>query len=283
MIAWSERILAGFLVAAALGGAVVAAQPTLCTVTSGVSPLTGAREASGIAVSRRTSGIIWSHNDSGAANLFAFDESGNIKGRVEVTGAAVGDWEDLAVGPCRDGSCLYVADIGDNNRSRRQLTIYRIPEPRPDDKTVQPAEAWTVTYPDGAHDAEALFVMPNGQMFLVSKENARSTALYRVPEPAGGSTGRLQPISQLPLDRVTGASASSDGNWVALRTNTEVVFYPAAELLAGKNPQPRRFDLRPLKEPQGEGVAFGSDGLIYLVGEGTGQSGTLAAIKCTLR
>jgi hypothetical protein len=62
-----------------------------------------------------------------------------------------------------------------------------------------------------------------------------------------------------------------------------VLFYPAAGLLAGKTPQPRSFDLRPLKERQGEGVAFGSDGVVYLVGEGTGRSGTLAAIRCTLR
>ena len=73
---------------------------------------------------------------------------------------------------------------------------------------------------------------------------------------------------QLPLENVTGGAASPDGNWVALRTNTELVFYPAADLIAGKTVQPRRFDLKPLKERQGEGVAFGPDGVIYLVGEG---------------
>jgi hypothetical protein len=283
MIACSERTLGGFLTAVALGGSLVAAQPSLCTVATGLSPLAGVGEASGVAVSRRSPGILWSHNDSGAATLFAFDASGNMKGRVEIAGASVSDWEDLSAGACREGSCLYVADIGDNNRARRQIAIYRIPEPRPDDKAAQPTEAWTVAYPDGAHDAEALLVMPNEQLFLVSKEDAGTTALYRVPAPAAGSTGRLQRISQLPLARVTGASASPDGNWVALRTNNEVLFYPASELLAGKTPQPRSFDLRPLKEPQGEGVAFGLDGVVYLVGEGNGRSGTLAAIKCALR
>ena len=103
-----------------------------------------------------------------------------------MTGAAVDDWEDLAVGPCPEGSCLYIADIGDNNRARRQITIYRVPEPRPDDKATAARRGMDVAYPDGAHDAEALFVTPNGQLFLVSKENARTTALYRVPAPAGG-------------------------------------------------------------------------------------------------
>ena len=284
MIAWSRWILCGFLTAAILGSWNTAAQPPLCTVAKALTPLPDVGEASGVAVSRRTPGVFWSHNDSGSPSLFAFDESGNARGRVEVTGASVVDWEDIAVGPCREGMCLYIADIGDNNRARDRITIYRVPEPRADDKATERAEAaWQMTYPNGAHDAEALFVTAMAQLFLITKEDARTTALYRIPPPAADGAGRLQQVAQLPLARVTGAAASPDGNWIAVRTNDEVFFYPAADLLAGKNVPPRRFDLRPLKERQGEGVAFGADGLVYLTGEGGGRSGTLAAIKCSLR
>ena len=283
MIARSRLLLGGILTAVVLQGGLAATQPPLCTVTAGVTPLAGVGEASGVAVSRRTPGILWSHNDSGRASLLAFDNAGNAKGRVELTGVSIDDWEDLAAGPCPEGSCLYIADIGDNNRVRRGITIYRVPEPRPEDQTTKPAEAWMMTYPDGPHDAEALFAASGGQLFLVSKEDARTTALYRVPAPSGSRIGKLQQVAQLPLQRVTGAATSPDGSWVALRTNTELLFYPAADLIAGKNVQPRRFDLKPLKERQGEGVAFGPDGVIYLVGEGGGRGGTLATIKCALR
>jgi hypothetical protein len=283
MIARSRLLLGGILTAVVLEGPLTTAQQPLCTVTAGLAPLPGVGEASGVAVSRRTPGILWSHNDSGRASLFAFDEAGNAKGIVELTPVPIDDWEDLAAGPCPEGSCLYIADIGDNNRGRRGITIYRVPEPRPDDKTTKPADAWTMTYPDRAHDAEALFAASGGQLFLVTKEDVRTTALYRVPAPSGSGIGQLQQVAQLPLDRVTGAAASPDGSWVALRTNTELLFYPAADLVAGKNVQPRRFDLKPLKERQGEGVAFGPNGVIYLVGEGGGRSGTLAAIRCALR
>jgi hypothetical protein len=282
MIARSRLLLGGILTAVVLEGCLAAAQPPLCTVSEGVTPLAGVGEASGVAVSRRTPGILWSHNDSGRATLFAFDDAGNAKGRVELTGVSIDDWEDLAVAACPEGSCLYIADIGDNNRGRRGITIHRVPEPRADDKATAPAQAWTMTYPDRAHDAEALFATSGGQLFLVSKEDARTTALYRVPSPSG-SGGRLEFVAQLPLARVTGGAASPDGNWVALRTNTELLFYPASDLIAGKSVQPRRFDLKPLKERQGEGVAFGPDGVIYLVGEGGGRGGTLATIRCTLR
>ena len=275
-------MLTGSFATVALVASLVAAQSAPCTLTTGLSPLAGVSEASGVAISRQNAGIIWSHNDSGKPLLFAFDGSGNPKARVEVTGVSVDDWEDLAAGACEEGACLYIADIGDNNRARKQITIYRVREPRGDEKATQPAQVMSMAYPDGPHDAEALFVMPKGQLFLVTKEAADTTALYRVPTPAAGSVGRLEQVSRIPLARVTGAAASPDGRWVALRTNTELVFYPAAELLAGKNPQPRRFDLKSLKEPQGEGVAWGADGLLYLVSEGGGRGGTLAAIRCTL-
>ena len=191
MIARSRLLLGGILTAVVLEGGLAAAQPPLCTVTAGVTPLAGVGEASGVAMSRRTPGILWSHNDSGRASLFAFDNGGNAKGRVESTAVSVNDWEDLAIGPCPDGSCLYIADIGDNNRVRGGITIYRVPEPRADEKATAPAQAWTMTYPDGTHDAEALFATSSGQLFLVSKEMrtmARFTACLRRAGPDGLSS-----------------------------------------------------------------------------------------------
>lgn len=287
MIAWICGVIRMLVVAGLFFGyfAGVASVQSLsgatCTPVMKLSRLAGVAEASGVAVSRRTPGIIWSHNDSGPPVLFAFDAKGAARGRVVVSGADVADWEDLAAGPCAQGTCLYIADIGDNNRGRRQLTIYRVPEPRPEDKTTAPAEPITLTYPDGPHDAEALFVADAQQLFIVSKENADTTALYRAL--LGGNGARLELVAKLPVARITGGAASPDGHWVALRTNEELLLYRMADLTGGKRTEPRRFELVSVGEPQGEGVAIGADGLIHLVGEGGGGSGTLATIKCPLR
>jgi hypothetical protein len=285
MIAWMSSMHRTLVVAVLVCGWVTAssAQQPLCVPASRIARLAGVSEASGIALSRRTPGIIWSHNDSGEPVVFAFDTSGKARGRVQVTGASVDDWEDLAVGPCAQGSCLFIADIGDNNRGRRQITIYRVPEPRPDDRATAPAEALPAVYPDGPRDAEALFVASSGQLFLISKAAARTTALYRLGQPVAGRAGTLELVTKLPLDRVTGAGASPDGDLVAVRTNEELFLYRRQELARGSNAQPRRFDLAALREPQGEGVAFGADGLIYLAGEDGTAGGTLATIRCTLR
>ena len=115
----------------------------------------------------------------------------------------------------------------------------------------------------------------------MSKENAGTTALYRAP--LGANAARLEAVARLPGGRITGGDVSPDGDWVAMRTNQELLLYRTASLTGGKRAEPRRFELASVAEPQREGVAIGADGLIYLVGEGGGGGGTLATIRCSLR
>jgi hypothetical protein len=74
-----------------------------CRVVGKIVQLRDLPEASGIAASARTPGLFWAHNDSGDPVIYALDSQGAIKDRVRVTGAAVDDWEDVAVGPCPHG------------------------------------------------------------------------------------------------------------------------------------------------------------------------------------
>ena len=250
----------------------------VCTADGATKPLSGLPEASGAALSRRTPGVIWSHNDSGQPLLHAVDASGQSRGRVRIPNATVEDWEDVSVAACPGGSCLYVADIGDNNRARRSVTIYRIPEPQPQDTASAQADVFTAVYPDGAHDAEALFVAAD-EVFIVTKDV--TAGLYRFPTPLRpGAAMMLERVTSLPLRRVTDAETSSDGAWVAVRTNDAVVFFPTADLTRVK-PQEMTVSLRGLKEPQGEGVAIDANGLVYLTGEGP-RAGTLNMLRCTL-
>jgi hypothetical protein len=253
----------------------------ICTVTSRGVPLRELPEASGVSMSRRAPGVLWAHNDSGMPVLLALEGSGAVRGRVQITGARVEDWEDVSVGPCGGGTCVYVADIGDNDRVRPNVTVYRAPEPSPGDKATARADVLDAMYPDGPHDAEALFVTGPDDLFVVTKTAEERTALYRFPKPLRpGTRARLERVRELPVDRVTDADTSPDGAWVALRNNDELFLYRTRELLSADG-MPRRFSLKQLGEPQGEGVTFGANGTIYLVGEGI--PGTLASLRCALR
>jgi hypothetical protein len=67
-----------------------------------------------------------------------------------------------------------------------------------------------------------------------------------------------------------------------LRTKAALTFYRASEFLRGEFREVQRVDLRPLGEPQGEGVAFGSSNTVYVAGEGGGKRrpGTLGVLSC---
>jgi hypothetical protein len=262
-----------------------------CKIAGSVVRVPAAPEASGLVASRSTTKLLWMHNDSGKPLLLAVDTSGKIAGTVPVTGVSIVDWEAIASAPCGKGSCLYLGDIGDNNGSRKTITIYRVPEPASAGGVAQVDAAFSASYPDGAHDAEALLASPDGRLYVVTKGVEGPVALYRLPTDAkAGATVRLERIGSLDNEpdadaRVTDGAISHDGEWVALRTRTSIRFYRANEFLAGKFREVSRTDLKPLGEPQGEAITFGAGGTVYVAGEGGGKSapGTFAELSCPAR
>jgi len=254
-----------------------------CRPAGALLRLAGLPEASGLAVSRQTPGRFWSHNDSGQPELFALDTAGIVTARVRLAGAAVQDWEAVAAAPCQGGACLFIGDIGDNTATRHQISIYRIAEPAAAAPASISSEVFHATYPDGAHDAETVLATPDGGLFIVTKGDTGSVALYRFPLPLrAGTTVALERVGKLRgggKDRITDGAVSPDGAWVVLRTKTALIIYAAKEFFAGSWREARRIDLTALGEPQGEGVAIGSDATIYVAGEGP-KAGTLGRVVC---
>lgn len=253
--------------------------PEVCTVIDAGTALPDAvRETSGVAISSFDSTVLWTHNDrNNSPHVFAVNAAGELVARVLVTGATLVDWEDIERAPCSEGSCLYIADIGDNAGDRESITIYEVPEPRPGDEATRPARALTVRYPDGPRDAEALFVAPNGDIYIVSKGRAEPVDLYRLPAAQRGREAMLEKVRELApqpssrRDWVTGATLSGDGTWIALRTYRTLFFFPTEAFISGPTPDPIRFDLTALGERQGEGVAMDADGTVWLTSEAEGR------------
>ena len=247
-------------------------------------------ESSGLAASRRLPGVLWTHNDSGdGAFLYATDRAGRALATVAVAGAANVDWEDLALGPGPDGDdALYVADSGDNARTRDDLDLYRVPEPSvPSEGTttgagpviVAAAERHPFSYPDGRHDAETLLVHPaTGETLIVTKEPSDPARVYRFPMPLQPEEPTtLVPIAAitlpgpLPPARVaTGGTVSADGTKVMIRTPLGAVEWtvgPEESLAKALAREPRRVAL-PLT-PRGEAIAYRADGAaLVLTSEG---------------
>jgi len=266
-----------------------------CRVDGELARLPQLPEASGVTVSRRVHGRLWTHNDSGQPVLFILDARGSVTGRIQLSGAMVVDWEAISAGACPTGSCLYVGDIGDNNATRDLITIYRLTEPgdTPSGATASTAavDVFHARYPDGAHDAETLLVTPDGGLYIVTKGSTGPVALYRFPgEPR--ADGRVVQLEQIGHPRssgqarrdeqITDGAVSSDGARVVLRTHEALYFYRTAQLLAGDWTVAEIMNLKHVGEAQGEGVSLGPNNEIYLVGEGGGGSrpGSFAQLTC---
>src|SRR6185369_3706175 len=114
-------------------------------------------EASGIAVSH-SSPRLYHINDGDGAFFYITDVHGGALQKVHVTGFAPQDIEDMALGPCGDSTCLYLADTGDNDSQRKSVQIAVIRESEHFGREVKPERVITAHYPDGPHDAEALAI-----------------------------------------------------------------------------------------------------------------------------
>ena len=238
-------------------------------------------ENSALAMSRQQAGVLFSINDSGnEAVLFAIDTLGADRGTWRVKQSKNVDWEALSIGPCASGSstgCIYIGDVGDNDEKHPTRTIYRVTEPDVKDSTFSgtvSADHVEFSYSDRRHDVEAMYVAPNGDMFLITKRPLRTllrrmrpALVFRVP--ASAWTSKKPVVAELvdslsivpgsaPLRVVTDASLSADGARLVVRTYTQAFVYATSATTGRVNHSvtPAICNLTSLGEAQGEGIAW---------------------------
>jgi hypothetical protein len=229
-------------------------------------------EVSGLATA---GGTLLAMNDGGSqAEVFVLD-AGCAVGEVRSAAVDPYDPEDLAL--AGDGT-LWLADTGDNQQDRTTVALIGL---RPDGSS----SLTRLTYPDGAHDVEALLLAPDGTPYLVTKEVLGASAVYR-PDTAltDGATLPMSKVADLgftltgtpggPVGRagqllVTGGAVSADGQRLALRTYTDAYVWAltGSDVVGALHGTPVRV---PLPEaPQGEAISFaGNSRDLVVAGEG---------------
>ncbi len=262
-----------------------AAGTTGCRMEGSPHPLPeGLRESSGAAWSLARPGVLWTHNDGDDPNLYALDEEGRLLATIPVLAPGQWDREDMATSRCDDGFCLYLADTGDNPEARPQVRLVRVRDTGSLKEAPRQGEVLPIRFPEGPRDVEAIFVLPGERIHLVSKGRNHGNTVYRYPLPLRPhQVVTLEEVQQLTdqamsiPNQVTGADASPDGSRVVVRTYQELIFYQVVDGLLVPV-EGGRVNLRTLEEPQGEGVAFGSEERVFLTSEG-GQFGGRASLR----
>jgi hypothetical protein len=265
----------------AWSGLSVAVGSTVCDLYGTWAPTgtvtnTDLIEASGLAVSRTTPGVLWSHNDSrDGPKVYAFGPDGTDLGVFDVPGGFAFDWEDMAAGPDEngDGNFLYMGDIGDNFDIREGvIALHRVEDLDPGSMTDRfpRSDPIALEYPEGNHDAEALFIDPvDPSVYIITKSHDEAL-VFRGSIEVNGERARLELVATLVLGaEVSGADISSDGSVIAMRGYQTVWMWTrgegqtiagalAAEPCEGQSPT----------ETQGESVAFDADYSYWTVSEG---------------
>lgn len=130
------------------------------------------KEVSGLAVSRQFPDRLYHHNDSGDVGKFYVTTlSGANLREVQFTTDKVRDVEDMSVGPCEHGQCIFLGDIGDNKVSRPFIDVWMIPESETLSDVLTNARKVKLLYPDDSHNAESMAVHPQtGDVYILTKE-----------------------------------------------------------------------------------------------------------------
>jgi hypothetical protein len=246
-------------------------------------------EASGITPSGRTPGIFWLHNDDNPPVIYAIDTTGTIKARVQVAGLRNYDWEDIAAAPCGNGHCLYIGDVGDNKQKRALRSIARISEPALTDTVSSEPVRYQFRTPGKSHDAEAIVVLPDDELYLITKGRSGPITVFAFPKPlVTDAPMELEEVAtlseglvQMP-DMVTAAAVVPGTRVIAIRTYGGLQFYHARKRsFEAVYEQP--YDLRALNEPQGEGIAVLPNGTVMLASEKSmGKAALLSRLQCRL-
>lgn len=254
-------------------------------------------EASGVAVSRRTPGLLWTHNDSGGVPvLYGLNVDGTLRGAIELTGVANRDWEDVNAFTLDGRAWLLAAEIGDNAAVHAQCALHVIAEP--DAALLSPEKPLTLppdytinfVYADGPRDCESVAVDPRERMVYLLSKRDHPARLYRLPLakapaehpakaefvgpvwkfPQAQGIERVSPIPQVSLSGwPTSMNFFDDGSAALVLTYGCIYLFPRAEgeswaaSLAREPVALPKFSL-----PQAEGIGLDADGSeLFLVSE----------------
>ena len=159
---------------------------------------------------------LYAINDGGnPAEILAIDtNNGQVARRIHIRHSGNIDWEDMA----SDGQYLYIGDIGNNQGTRTDLRILRIPIASMTQDTVE-ADTIGFAYSDQNQfnpapfqtpfDAECIMVERDSITLITKRWNDGNGTIYRIPRTPGNHL--VDPGPTLPLQGLCGGGTFRSG------------------------------------------------------------------------
>ncbi len=225
-------------------------------------------------------GYPWFINDSGnLPRIYQVNYKGAIVNDIQVKATANIDWEELTKD---DKKNIYIGDFGNNANKRKDLSVYKIPNPIKN-KNLTP-EKISFYYPEQKkfppkkkkmfYDAEAMFYK-NDSLFIITKNQSKGSdgtaLLYKVPAKKGSYKAVLVAKFIPCVCKVTAAAISPDKKTVALLTYGKLILYSnfkGSDFTTGTK---KVIDLK--TTTQLESLCFRTNDMLLISDEESGLSG----------
>jgi hypothetical protein len=205
---------------------------------------------------------------------------------ITISNATNVDWEDLATDSQKR---IYIGDFGNNNNNRKDLVVYRIPDPESFTENEVIAETIRFNledqtdFPPAANarnfDIEAMF-WKQDSLFMFTKDRSNPitgyTKMYVIPALPGEHTARLKSTFYLGSTnasaRVTAADLHLESEKMVLLVRERLVIfsdYPGNRFFEGRITE---FPFKVLPG-QAEAIVFSDPFTLFMTEEGGGGIG----------
>ncbi|WP_242116950.1 hypothetical protein [Aestuariivivens sediminicola] len=216
------------------------------------------------------SSLLWTIEDSGNKNnIYGIDLKGRIVKDIDVSNSKNIDWEDLTSDQFGN---LYIGDFGDNNKKRKNYTIYKVNNIK-DVKNKAKAQVINFKLPKGfkSKDFEAFFLMDE-RFFIFSKADKKNI-LITVPNVIGNHTAEfLTDFNLKGKDhKITSAAISANGRTIVLLNHDKLwklTNFKGSAIFDGTI-EAQVFKHRSQKE----GICFKNDVTVFITDERNGPEG----------
>ena len=229
---------------------------------------------------------LWVVTDGGNQDvLYKINFKGDLLNELKVLNAKNHDWEDLTKD--KKGN-LYIGDFGNNANNRKNLVIYKLPNPEHILGDKIKAEKIKFSYPEQEkfppkkkelyYDAEAFFYHTDF-LYIITKNRAKpfsgDALIYKVPAKKGTFKaeyiGKINTCKNRNTCQITSADISPDGKTIVLLSYGKLWSITAFKFDDFSNGTVKEIDLG--IRTQLESVCFADNHTLLLSDETRGKTG----------
>ncbi len=215
------------------------------------------------------------------------DKNGNILDERTLEGVKNNDWEDIT----KDDEFIYIADMGNNFDTRKNLSIIKIPIQKSSNEIAEiinfsypEQKKFVTTFRSSQYDAEALISMDNSLIIFTKNKLKKITEIYSLPKiPGKYEAKKIGSLNTKSI--ITGGDYDPDSKLLALTSTINFIKYYILIItdfsLNKKNQKIDMYEI-PIVKTQVEAIKIIDENTFWITSEDESSSSSARLMKIKL-